>query len=102
MGIYSLEIIPIIEKEFNYVFNENDFYEIKASFRSGLVHWDILFDNIYFGENNNINIQKKQTELHANMRLSIGTDEYKDYRNKNFFEKYINERKYLSIKNSFK
>ena len=36
------------------------------------------------------------------MRLSIGTDEYKDYINKNFFEKYINERKYLSIKNSFK
>ena len=91
MGIYSLEIIPIIEKEFNYVFNENDFYEIKASFRSGLVHWDILFDYIYFGENNNINIQKKQAELHANMKLSIGTDEYKDYINKNFFEKYINE-----------
>ena len=82
---------PYNIKEFKNEFNEDDFYEIQASFRNGLVYWDILFDNIYFGEKNNIDIKKKQAELHANMRLSIGTDEYKDYISKNFFEKYVNE-----------
>ena len=82
---------PYNIKEFKNEFSEEDFYEIKAAFRSGLVHWDILFDNIYFGDNDSVNIQKKQVELHANMRLSIGTEEYKEYISKNFFDKYINE-----------
>ena len=78
-------------KEFSNEFNENDFYEIKASYRSRLVYWDILFDNIYFGKDNyDLKIEKKQAELLGNMRLSVGTEEYKDYISKNFFDKYIN------------
>ena len=78
-------------KEFNDKFKENNFFEFLAGYRpNSLVYWDIKFDNIYFG---NIpqekNITHKQTELAGNMRMSMGSDEYQDYINKNFFDEYI-------------
>ena len=79
-------------KEFNNEFNESIFSEIKAAHRSNLVYFDILFDNIYFGKNSDfINIKYKQAEILGNLRLSIGTGEYKDYISKNFFDKYENK-----------
>ncbi len=78
-------------KEFSNKFNENNFFEIKGAFRNRLIFWDILFDNIYFGENdNNIKIRHKKAELSGNLKLSEGRDEYQDYITKNFFDKYIN------------
>ena len=76
-------------KEFNNKFSENNFYEIKSSYRSRLVFWDISFDNIYFGDKYYF-LQSKQAEICGDMRLSIGTDEYKDFISKNFFDKYVN------------
>ena len=78
-------------KEFSHEFNENNFFEIRGAFRNRLIFWDILFDNIYFGENDdNIKIRHKRAEISGNLKLSVGTDEYKDYISKNFFDKYTN------------
>ena len=77
-------------KEFSNEFKENNFYEIRASNRSNFVYWDILFDNIYFGPNDNNNKKEyKQAEILGNTRLSIGTEEYKVYISKNFFDIYV-------------
>ncbi len=79
-------------KDFSDEFNENDFIEIRGSYRQRLIYWDILFDNIYFSENElNSKINYKQAEIMGNLKLSVGTDEYKDFITKNFFDKYINE-----------
>lgn len=57
-----------------------------------LVH-QFTGNNIYFGDKKNEKkIKYKQAELHGNMRLSVGTDEYNDYINKYFFEEYINNK----------
>jgi len=80
-------------KEFSDKFKEKNFCETQAGYRStSLVYWDILFDNIYFG---NIptekNIRHRQAELDGNMRISVGTDEYQEYISKNFFDEYVNK-----------
>ena len=77
-------------KEFSNEFKESNFYEIRASNRSNFVYWDILFDNIYFGPNDdNYKKEYNQAEILGNMRLSIGTGEYKNYISKNFFDIYV-------------
>jgi hypothetical protein len=81
-------------KQFNNIFKENNFYEINAGYRSSssLIYWDILFHNIYFSNAINENAMKyKQAELLGNMRLSVGTDEYKDFISEKFFDEYINK-----------
>ena len=78
---------------FSNKFKEKNYNEINAGYRStSLNYWDILFNNIYFGNTNNENtIKYKKAELHGNMRLSVGTEEYLDYINKNFFNEYVNK-----------
>jgi hypothetical protein len=79
-------------KILNNKYKIKNYHEIKAGNRNKLIYWDILFDNIYFNNNNNSKaIKYKQVELLGNMQLSIGTEEYYKFIQKIFFEKYINE-----------
>ena len=92
-GVIFFGEYPHNTKIFENKYKINNFYEIKAASRNKLAYWDILFDEIYFSENisnNELNkIKYKQVELLGNKQLSIGTDEYQEYIQKNFFDEYI-------------
>ena len=92
-GVIFFGEYPHKTKIFENKYKINNFYEIKAASRNKLAYWDILFDEIYFSENisnNELNkIKYKQVELLGNKQLSIGTDEYQEYIQKNFFDEYI-------------
>ena len=92
-GVIFFGEYPHNTKIFENKYKKNNFYEIKAASRNKLAYWNILFDEIYFSENisnNELNkIKYKQVELLGNKQLSIGTDEYQEYIQKNFFDEYI-------------
>ena len=92
-GIIFFGDYPHNTKIFENKYKIDNFYEIKASSRKKLAYWDILFDEIYFNESQYNkkynNIRHKQVELAGNMQLSIGTDEYHEFIQKNFFGEYI-------------
>jgi len=95
-GIIFFGDFPHNTKIFNNKYKSNNYFEVKAANRNKLAYWDILFDNIYFSESyknddSSTQIKYKQVELMGNMQLSIGTDEYQDYIQKFFFDKYIKE-----------
>ena len=94
-GIIFFGDYPHNTKIFNNKYKINNYFEVKVANRNKLAYWDILYDNIYFSDryknDDSLKIKYKQVELVGNIQLSIGTDEYHDFIQKNFFDKYIKE-----------